>query len=345
MSTSKLNLAPNNHLDAALLASITSGDTNWDALNFREAFEAGARERAAVPRVIVANYDVPYAIHVVRQSMPKVMAMMPEIEKLPVRVDLIKRADFYARGTIHAQVLYTASIAPPERLQAVYDETLMYRGRVRSEIGNLINQGVLPPEALNGIGTATGFRNVAYDTQKGIARLRSYDSVIAGQGVLKAATLDRIEVLANELEDLITRRETSRGADPKITDERDRSFTLMYDAFEWARCAVTTLRWFYGDAKEIAPSMFSTVEAKEAKAKLGRAKAAKAKASGDDDGVTDDLDSDASAANALLDANDGNIDISVANRTAPNVNGASNGNGASNPNVAPGVRGSNPFGE
>lgn len=352
MSSSKLNIAPVAHLEPAFVANIVSGATNWETLNFREAFEAGAAERAAVTRVLEANVDVPYAVHVVRQSMQRVNLLMPEIEKLPVRVDLIKRADFYARGTIHAQVLYTASIAPPERLQAVYEEALVYRGRVRSDIENLVEQGILPPEALDGIGTATGFRNVAYDTQKGIARLRAYESVIAGQGVLKPAALDRIEALANELEDLYTRRETSRGADPKIADERDRAFTLMHDSFEWARCAVTLLRWFHGDAKEIAPSMFSTVEAKEAKAKAERAKAAKAKANGESDADDAELDSDSDSDPAM---DDSLLLTSDANHTNGATNGATTNSGATNGSATgtaarasannTGMRGSNPFGE
>ena len=109
MSTFKINLAPVTHLDPALVASIISGDTKWDTLNFRESYEAGAAERAAVPRVLEANLDLPNAVHIVRQSMPKVLLLMPEIEKLPVRVDLIKRADFYAEARAPRTALVIAT--------------------------------------------------------------------------------------------------------------------------------------------------------------------------------------------------------------------------------------------
>lgn len=332
MATSRINIAPVVHLDPVFLADMTSGRTDWDSLNFREAFEATAAERAALSRVLDANVDLPNAVHIVRQSMPKVLQFLPEIEKLPVRVDLIKRADLYARSTIHAHVLYSASVVPPERLQAVYEETLGYRARARSEIAYLVNQGVLPPEALDGIGMATGYRNVAYDTQMAVTRLRFYKGAIAGRAVLDAETLNEFEANANELEDLFTRRETNRSGDPKLAEERDRSFTLMHDSFEWARCAIHCVRWFYGDAKEIAPSLFSTVEAKEAKARADRAKAARANASGDDE--TGDADT--------LDAAESADDVAVRGLTERNADVSSE---ALNARAKAGMRGSDPFGQ
>lgn len=258
-SIKRINLTPPSH------ALVPLPDNT--ELSYRGAFDLTAPERAALASedVLDTNVDLPNAVHIARQSVVRMQPLLPEIGKLPVRHELIARLEVRARAAIHAHVLYTASIAPPERLQAVYERALAGRQRVRSEVTNFINQGLVPANALDGMNNETGYRNVAYGTLYGVTTLRAHSAVIGTRGVLTPADLDEFELLANELETLNTRREQSRGADPKAVDEQNRAFTLMYESFEWARRAVWFVRWFHGDAREITPSLFTAPKTSKSK--------------------------------------------------------------------------------
>lgn len=236
-------------------------------LSYRASFDLTAPERVVLASedVLDTNVDLPHAVQIARQSVVRIQPLLPEIAKLPVRHELIARLEVRARAAIHAHVLYTASIAPPERLQAVHDRVLVGRQRVRSELSNFINQGVVPANAMAGMNNETGYRNVAYGALYGVTTLRAHSAAIGTRGVLTPADLDELELLANELDTLNTRREQSRGADPKAVDEQNRAFTLMYESFEWARRAVWFVRWFHGDAREITPSLFTAPKTSKSK--------------------------------------------------------------------------------
>ncbi|HMA92160.1 MAG TPA: hypothetical protein VKP30_05710, partial [Polyangiaceae bacterium] len=103
---------------------------------------------------------------------------------------------------------------------------------------------------------AVGHRNVATDLLTLVNVIRANCEVVAGKTALSAQELERAECLSDQLVNDIGERAVGPAALDKVVLERQQAYTVLVNAYDELRRAVTYLRWNYGDEDAVAPSLF-----------------------------------------------------------------------------------------
>jgi hypothetical protein len=227
------------------------------AFRFRESFEATAEDRAALSadELLPINVELTTAAHIAMTALPKILALRAQLATLPIKLEQIEKIDTYARAVGHAQALFVVASTPPEELQALYEDAVERRTALRSDVHNLATHGLINGEGLAALSGEVGYRNVGYDLMSLVAMMRGAASRIAGRSASLPEDLDRSEFVANQLLEVVARREGDILVPAAIASDRQRAFTLLAQAYDEARRAVTFLRWSADDANRIAPSL------------------------------------------------------------------------------------------
>lgn len=238
-----------------------SANTNPSTPTFRlrTAFEATAADRAALAEdeLVPINADIGAAAHTVLAAVPRVQALEREIAGVPVNHARIKSLDAYARAAGHAHAVYAVASAPPEQLQKKYELALNKRAAIRSDVQNLVNHGIVAPDALAGVPNETGYSNVSYDLVSLIAILRTAEERIEGRTITTPEDLEEAELLATELLEMSARREGKVVVPADIASDRQRAFTLLVRSYDETRRALHFLYWGSDEADRIAPSLYA----------------------------------------------------------------------------------------
>lgn len=243
--------------DMAVPAPALAGATT--GFRFRDAYLSTAVERAAVDPsdLIHLSFDISLAVNIVLAVIPRLAQFKEEIGKLPLDHELIGGLEAFAQAAGHAQALYTIATAPPEELQAVYDDAAARRAALRSDAANLAAHGLLNPDAVGAIKSDVGYRNVGYDLMSLVSLMRNAGARIAGRSATLPEDLDRAELVANQLVELAARREARQQVDPSVAENRLRALSLMVKAYSQVRRAMYFIRWDFGDAEKLAPSVYT----------------------------------------------------------------------------------------
>lgn len=237
-----------------------AGASEESSFPFRVAFDKTATERAAIDPSDFASLrvDLSLAINTVMVAHPKIENLRKEIAGLPVNQQAIDSLYTFAQAAAHAVALYRVATMPPEELDALYQEGLQRRNALKSDATNLVVYGLVSRDAVAALTGETGFRNVGYDLMSLVGLFRAARDRIAGRTAAQAADIDRAEVIGNQLLMMFAARESRKALTGDLAEARLRAFTLMQNAYEEARRAVEFLRWYQGDAHEIAPSFYGT---------------------------------------------------------------------------------------
>lgn len=232
---------------------------------FRKAFHATATDRAALrPEELVhLAFDVSLATQMVLATVSRVQAYEAEIRALPLDHQLLARLDQYAQAAGYAQARYNAVNAAPEELKATYEQAVEYRATLYSDATNLVRHRVLNDDALHLIKNEVGFRNVGFDLMTLVSVFRDAAARIKGRTATLPADLDQAEAVANQLLFLTARREQRQLEQPDLGDERLRAVSLMVRAYQQTRRAIQFVRFDYGDAERIAPSIYTARSARK----------------------------------------------------------------------------------
>jgi hypothetical protein len=242
------------------LQTIASGATLPSPLSrYREAFEATAGDRAALADedLVTINIDIGASVQIALASVPRVAPLRAEIVALPVKHELIDKLELYARAAGHSHGVYQVASAPPEELNALYEDAVKRRATLRSDVQNLVNHGLVPADSLGGIQGETGYRNVGYDLIGLVAILRNAEEKVRNRTATLPEERDQAEFVAGQLLDVVARRDGNITVPAGIALDRQRAFTLLLRAYDETRRAVTFLRWG-GEADKLAPSLYTS---------------------------------------------------------------------------------------
>lgn len=110
---------------------------------YREAFDATAADREALvdDELATINLDIGACVQMALAAVPRVVPLRDEIAPLPVKHALIDQLETYARAAGHAHAVYAVASAPPEELNALYEDAVKRRATMRSDVQNLVNHG------------------------------------------------------------------------------------------------------------------------------------------------------------------------------------------------------------
>jgi len=247
-----------NTVSAASSSTATAQESPY---RYREAFEATAAERAALDERELApiNIEVLAAVSTVNAAMPEIRAMRGAIGKTFVSFDLgqFDRLHTYALALQHAQVLYATVTRPTEPAQELAARAVRLRELLVSDIGALVNRGVLDGKRLTQLRGGTGFRNAAFDLQVLAAILREHWGAISSRTMVQFSEVEQAEALGADLTDAVDGREQVSSVAVAAASERTRAFTLFFRAYDEARRAATFLRWHDGGADGVVPSLYA----------------------------------------------------------------------------------------
>lgn len=223
------------------------------------AFSSVQPELEALPEaeVLGINIDLPHAVTTVLGALPKIAAHRDAIARALPEVDLaqLDKLQTYARAAAHAHaVVMAASTVPPMRELAARASRL--RQLLCSDASALANRGLLDRRCLNGLKGPNGYQNLAFDLLVLAALFREHWAQVCTKTALDASELDAAEALAEQLIDGINARKRPAPQRAAAIEQRRRAFTLLANAYDEARCAISYLRWKQGDIESIAPSLY-----------------------------------------------------------------------------------------
>ena len=224
------------------------------------AFDRIVAEMKALPdeKVRSVNVDVPTVVSRVLAATFKVVAMRPEILRDAPSVDLalIDKLQDYAWALQEAHVRYLSVGKPPNDLHALAETAEASRRALRVDSTVLVRRGLVDPARLTYCKGLPGYRNVATELMVFATVLLDAWPQLQGKCCTSEDALHQATAVANALLAYVGLREQSPEARAEAAAVRARAFTLLVDAYDEARRAISFLRWRQGDVEKIAPSLF-----------------------------------------------------------------------------------------
>src|SRR5262249_25139756 len=124
----------------------------------------------------------------------------------------------------------------------------------QTDAGALVKRGLLEAASIADLKGTTGYLNVASDVAVLARIMRERWSTIEGQTGVKYRELLEAESLYERFMDADGTREQQGVKVAAATEQRQRAYTLMMNAYDEARRAVSWLRWHEDDVEKFAPS-------------------------------------------------------------------------------------------
>lgn len=229
--------------------------------DYREAHEVTAPARQALLPTEIVNpgaLDVPYATKVAIGAVPNIDKYRDKIaQRFDDELAEIDLIDTYARGATHAIVLLSTTATPPEKVQAVYEAALNARRFMFSDINNLITLGLLAPQTLSDISNEAGHVNASTDIQKLVAIGEKLDDEIEARLAIPADKRNEYLLLAYQLTELSSRRDSSGLTVEEARDNLARAVTLFVNAWSTAERVFTYELWKDQAWRTVVPSLYN----------------------------------------------------------------------------------------
>jgi hypothetical protein len=236
----------------------TSSPTPY--LQLREVLELVRPEMAKLEadHLLQITVDPVTAATIARGALPRLLELRGQLAELPgFDIQNLDKLQLYARAMAQANAVYLGASAPPQHFQKLVAEATAMREQLVSDASALAKRGYLDGAKLDQLKGSVGYRNVASDLLTVVNMITSNWTNIAGKTALTIEELDRAYFLGDQLIDDIGTRALAPAAVKKATLDRQQIYTVLVNAWEEVRRAVTFVRWDFRDADVIAPSFFS----------------------------------------------------------------------------------------
>jgi len=200
--------------------------------------------------------DLQAAINAVLAAVPALRAQREAIEeRLPKHpLNLLDDLEVYARAASYASLVHVYSATAPEAVAALRDEGAALCKDLLIAAEALAHRSLLDPDAVAQIRTTHGKGDVAGALaalsllfKDGWGRVSS-KTAIERREVERAATLGPALLVASAVT-----RHAGSGVD--TDQQRTRAYTLLANAYDACRQALSYIRWKEGDADTIAPPL------------------------------------------------------------------------------------------
>jgi hypothetical protein len=232
------------------------------AHSYIDAFNATASDRAALTleRLLSINLDVQTIVPmllglapVLAEHRTAIAAELPGFD-LATFDAIVLRVEALA----HAQTLYLSASQPVEPLPKLMEEAIPLRDQLLSDATTLARRGLIDGKRLADLKGGPGYLNIGSDLSVLAQMLRERWTDIDGKCAVRASEIDAAEGFYQRINAAYGERAVNPGAAAKAADDRQRAYTLVYQAYDEARRAIQYIRWHQGDAEKIAPSLYTT---------------------------------------------------------------------------------------
>ncbi len=249
--------------------SVVNTNTNTNATTDPAA--QGPRYRGAFTRLLQAirslsaenyapvNLDVMSSIRTTEGVLPKIANMKPLIAQLLPQfpMELFDQLEDRALALGHAQTVYESAQQPPAILQTLSDEATAAHDVALSEVNTQIKRGLIPAQALGGLKGGNGYRNLADDLFTLSETMKSNWSTISGRTSMTMDELDRMENLADQINQALGIREQMPELQAAAARDRQAAYTLFIEAYDEVRAAIAYVRRKEDDVDTIMPSLYA----------------------------------------------------------------------------------------
>ena len=203
------------------------------------------------------NIDIPLAVSRALGILPAVMALSERAHAECPGADFKAIEELEDRAlalmVIHGE--FETIFASPPSFQAVVDEAFESRAGLLTVLRMLVALNYIQPENISSLNGGHGYRDVAEDLISIVGLLRRNWATLEGKIPVTPALLVRFHALGENVLGMVGVREQTPAKADSIADLRLRAFTLLDNAYDEVRRAVTFLRWNEGDADDMAPPL------------------------------------------------------------------------------------------
>ena len=238
-----------------------SSSQNTPVGRFEAAYTKTAKARAALEpaELWTINLDVQLAVTTVLSALPRMRTLREAIEGQLPDFDLSRfdKLETYAESLAYAQTSYLAASEPAEALPALVARAAELRDQLVTDATALARRGLLDSRALNELKGGNGFLNVGSDLGVLVRMLRERWSDIKGKSAIQTEELDEAEQLFERITLAYAERSQQPVRAAAAADDRTRAYSLLVDAYDQARRAISYVRWEENDVDKFAPSLWS----------------------------------------------------------------------------------------
>jgi hypothetical protein len=228
--------------------------------SLEDAFSKVRPRFMAVPQeqILAINTDVFTAVSTVRASVPRIVTLRPQLEKL-IDFDIVNvdDLDLYALAALRANYLFLSASTPPERFQDLVVEGTELHTTLVSDFTAAVNRGYISRDKLDLLQGSVGHRNVASDLIMISTVMTANWDKIAGRSGVTMEELVHAQELGVQLNIDLGQRVQAPVAVAAVSLERQQAFTLFVRAYDQVRRGISYLRWDEDDVDTIAPSIYA----------------------------------------------------------------------------------------
>jgi len=222
-----------------------------------EAFAQIKAELDALSADAVQPFDLdPVAtVHNALAAAPKIQAFRDAIvEDLPKHpIEPLDNLESYALAAWYAHLVHTYASSDPETTKAMLEEATKLRDGLLIAAEALAHRDLLDADVIAKLRKSSAQADLAGDLVTLAALFTSSWGRVSSKTAVERHEVDRAAELGPAVMVAQASKKGSKGVD--TTDQRSRAFTLLTDAYDSCRRALTYLRWKEGDADSIAPSL------------------------------------------------------------------------------------------
>lgn len=229
-------------------------------LRYREAYQRILADQIAVDqaKLLVINIDVTNVYTTVIGALGRINTFRERAKQLQdFEVKNFDNLETYALALMHVQCEYVSASAPPPAIVELNEEANTLRDILYLDALALANRGLINGEPLKDLRTAFGYRHLAEDLVSLSSLLRRSWDKIGARTMVTMAELEQAEDVSERLLHAVSVRENAPGVLADAIQKRLQVFTLLVNAYDQVRRAITFLRWQEEDLEEIAPSLYA----------------------------------------------------------------------------------------
>lgn len=214
----------------------------------------------AVPEqeLLPLNLDVPSTVTTVLGAWPEIRAFRDTVAALPgANMTAFDNLRDYALALAHTHGLFRGLAGPPDGLTKMAEDLANIRDMLFADAMALAKRGVFDETRITKLRSGVGYKSLAFDVVGLVQILRERWADISNRTGVQQAELDHAAQLAQRLVTAVGLKEQQPAATNSVTLLRQQAFTLLVNAYDEVRRALSFLRWHEQDVESIAPSLWS----------------------------------------------------------------------------------------
>jgi hypothetical protein len=201
--------------------------------------------------------DVPTAVTTALRSLAGLRALQPQFKEAFRHYDVhqLDKLETYAQALVHAHTRYMIAALPAELLPELIEQATRLRDMLLSDVTALVNRGMLDSSQLRNIKSSTGYRPLAVDLAALAELMTDNWKKVKTKTAVEEADLETARDLSMRIFNAVSQREQAPTLASEATLQRQRAYTLFFQAYDHARKLVMFVRWAEDDAEKFVPSL------------------------------------------------------------------------------------------